>query len=356
MLKQINIIEGRIVERTIYVLLWSLFLLFPILLIGGNGNLRWERVVLEWVRLVPFLLFFIIHNSLLIPAFLMKKKYVLYGCGLVISFIAVIMLFSVCREIQFLMLPERAPYTMLELGQQKMAVAYGVRNLSDRILFLVLIMAFNLLLKYFFIQQQKLRLEEAKSREAIQTELNFLKNQISPHFFMNTLNNIHALIDYDPDIAKETVISLSRMMRHILYESQSRRVYIKKEMDFIKSYVELMRLKTSEKVIISCNIPENLPDKSIPPLIFTSLIENAFKHGVSLKEKSYISIDFSFPDENHMKCRIANSNHAVSRKRGHKGIGLENTRRRLDIEFPSAYILDINDTASEYIVNIIIPI
>lgn len=356
MLKQINKIDGQIIERTIYVLLWSLFLLFPILIIGGNGNLRWERVVLEWVRLLPFLLFFIIHNSLLIPAFLMKKKYLLYGCGLIISIIAVIMLFPVCREIQFLVLPERPPYPIPGIGQQRMAAVYGVRNLSDKILFMILIMAFNLLLKYFFIQQQKLRLEETKSREAIQTELNFLKNQISPHFFMNTLNNIHALIDYDPDIAKETVISLSRMMRHILYESQSRRVHIKKEMDFIRSYVELMRLKTSEKVAISCNIPDNLPDKSIPPLIFTSLIENAFKHGVSLKEKSYICIDFSFPDEGHMKCRIANSNHSANRQGEHKGIGLENTRRRLDIEFPSAYILEISDTPNEYTVNINIPI
>lgn len=127
-------------------------------------------------------------------------------------------------------------------------------------------------------------------------------------------------------------------------------------MDFIRSYVELMRLKTSEKVAISCNIPDNLPDKSIPPLIFTSLIENAFKHGVSLKEKSYICIDFSFPDEGHMKCRIANSNHSANRQGEHKGIGLENTRRRLDIEFPSAYILEISDTPNEYTVNINIPI
>lgn len=355
MLKQINKIDGRIVERSIYVLLWSLFLLLPILIIGGNGNLRWERVVLEWIRLLPFLLFFIIHNCLLIPVFL-KKKYLLYGCGLIISIIVVMMIFPMCREIQFQVLPERPYYTMPDMEQQRIAAVRGVKNILDKILFLILIVAFNLLLKYFFIQQQKLRLEETKSRETIQTELNFLKNQISPHFFMNTLNNIHALIDYDPDIAKKTVISLSRMMRHILYESRSSRVDIKKEMDFIRSYVELMRLKISEKVIVSCDIPETLPDKSIPPLIFTSLIENAFKHGVSLKEKSYISIDFSFPDENHMKCQIVNSNHSANRQGEHKGIGLENTRRRLDIEFPSAYTLDISDTPNEYTVNINIPI
>lgn len=355
MLTQINKTDGHIIERTIYVLLWSLVLLFPIIIISDNSDFGWERVVLEWVRLVPFMLFFIIHNSLLIPVF-MNKKYLLYGCGLIISIIVVMMIFPICKEIQFQVLPERPYYTMQGMEQQRIAAVRGVKNLLDKILFLILIVAFNLLLKYFFIQQQKLRLEETKSRETIQTELNFLKNQISPHFFMNTLNNIHALIDYDPDIAKKTVISLARMMRHILYESQSRRVHIKKEMDFIRSYVELMRLKTSEKVAISCNIPDNLPDKSIPPLIFTSLIENAFKHGVSLKDKSYINIDISFPDENHMKCQIVNSNHSANRQGEHKGIGLENTRRRLDIEFPSAYILDISDTPNEYTVNINIPI
>lgn len=253
-----------------------------------------------------------------------------------------------------MLLPAEPPRPLQEVGMHK--GLFIIRNLSDKILFMILIQAFNLLLKYFFIQQQKLRLEEAKSREAIQTELNFLKNQISPHFFMNTLNNIHALIDYDSDVAKETVISLSCMMRHILYDSQSKKVPIKKEMDFIRSYVELMKLKTSEKVLITCNIPEDFPEKNIPPLIFTSLIENAFKHGISLKEKSYISIDFSFPDEKHLRCRIVNSNHSLKNQNGYKGIGLENTRRRLDIEFSSSYELDIDCTEKEFIVNLNIPI
>lgn len=352
----IDKIDGHIIETAIYALLWSVFFLFPILIIGWNGNLRWERVILEWVRLVPFLFFFMIHNCLLLPVFLMKKRYLMYGCGLIFTIVLVIMLFPVCREIHVLILPDKAFHVISGIGSQKMPVTSGVRNLSDKILFMILIMAFNLLLKYFFIQQQKLRLEETKSREAIQTELNFLKNQISPHFFMNTLNNIHALIDYDPYVAKETVISLSRMMRHILYDSQSNRVPIRKEMDFIRSYVELMRLKTSEKVEISCNIPELLPDKNIPPLIFTSLIENAFKHGVSLKEKSYIHIDFLCPDTDQFSCYIVNSNHSTKNRDSHKGIGLENTKRRLDIEFPSAYRLDINNSEKEYTVILTIPI
>lgn len=347
-------IKRELIENLIYSLLWSSFLLFPVLMLGSNGNISWARILLEWIRLAPFLIFFILHNSLLIPNFLFRKKILIYVCNVIFSVILVLMMFPMCREIQLLILPDEPPRPLQGIGIHR--GFFFIKGLSDKLLFMLLILSFNLSLKYFFRQQEKLRQEETKGKEMLRTELNFLKNQISPHFFMNTLNNIYALIDYDPDIAKETVISLSHMMRHILYQSQSRRVHIEKEMDFIRSYVELMRLKTSEKVIISCSIPEILPDKSIPPLIFISLIENAFKHGVSLKEKSYISIDFSFPDENHIKCRIANSNHSANHQREHKGIGLENTRRRLDIEFPSAYTLDINDTENEYIVNINIPI
>lgn len=346
--------KRKVIENIIYLLLWCTFLFFPIIILGGTGNLSWARILLEWVRLVPFLIFFILHNNLLIPNFLFNKKISIYVCGVVFSTILVLMLFPICKEIQFVILPDEPPRPLQGNGIHR--GFFFIKNLSDKLLFMLLILSFNLSLKYFFRQQEKLRQEEAKGKEMLRTELNFLKNQISPHFFMNTLNNIHALIDYDPDAAKETIISLSKLMRHILYDAQSRTVSIKKEMNFINSYVELMRLKLSNRIPVSCSIPDELPDKSVPPLIFTSLIENAFKHGVSLKEKSYINIIFSFPYKDRMECRITNSNHPTIYPTGHKGIGLENTKRRLDIEFPSAYQLNIYETEKEFTVILNIPI
>lgn len=347
-------IKGDIIENIIYLLLLCAFLLFPIIVLGGTGNLRWERVLLEWVRLVPYLVFFIVHNNILTPHLLFKKKTAMYVCGVSVGMIIFLMLFPLCREIQFMILPDEPPRSPYAPGMHK--GFFFIKNFPDKLLFMALILSFNLLLKYFFLQQKKLRQEEAKGKEMLRTELNFLKNQISPHFFMNTLNNIHALIDYDPYAAKETIISLSKLMRHILYDSQSKTVSIKKEMSFISSYVELMKLKLSDRVTVSCSIPDDLPDKSIPPLIFTSLIENAFKHGVSLKEKSYIRIVFSFPETGRIECCIINSNHPAVYPEPHNGIGLENTRRRLDIEFPAAYRLDINETEKEFTVILNVPI
>lgn len=349
-------IKENTFENTIYIILWIVLFLFPIIILGSSRDVRLERIILEWIRFLPFLLLFVVHNKFLLPTLFLKKKYITYGLMTIICIIFSVMLFPVCREIQMLILPAEPPYHMQINIANNTSGLFKIKKLSDNIIFMVLLLALNLLLKYFFIQQRKIREEETKNKEMLQTELNFLKNQISPHFFMNTLNNIHALIDYDPNIAKETVISLSRLMRHILYESQSKRISIKKEIDFIKNYIELMRLKISEKVPISFSIPEYIPEKTIPPLIFTSLIENAFKHGVSLKERSYIKIDLSFPDKNQMECRIINSNHHTTYKEGHKGIGLENTKKRLDIEFPSAYRININKTEKEFIVILNIPI
>lgn len=354
--RNMNIAKGNINENAIYMLLWAALMLFPVLILGGSENFRWERIILEWIRLIPFMLAFTVHNNILLPVFLMKKRFVLYACTLTVCLVLTIMLFPLCRELQFAILPEEPPFMPRRMVPRRSQWLFGVRNLSDKIIFFMLIISFNILLKRFFIQQNRLRLEEKRNREMLQTELNFLKNQISPHFFMNTLNNIHALIDYSPEVAKRTIISLSRLMRHVLYDSQSKRVPVKKELDFIKSYVELMRLKTSEKVSISYSVPDDIPDKTMPPLIFTSLIENAFKHGVSLMNKSYIHIVISFPDNRHIRCSISNSNHSSNSNDGHKGIGLENTIRRLELEFPEQYELEINDTEKDFTVTLNIPL
>lgn len=113
---------------------------------------------------------------------------------------------------------------------------------------------------------------------------------------MNTLNNIHALVDIDTEEAKHAIIKLSNLMRHLLYDSEGTKTPIKKEIQFIESYIELMRLRFSEKVKITVTIPTIVPDKTIPPLLFTSLLENAFKHGISYKSESFINLNLSFTD------------------------------------------------------------
>ena len=127
-------------------------------------------------------------------------------------------------------------------------------------------------------------------------------------------------------------------------------------MQFTRTFLELMRLKTSERVAINVKIPDILPEKQIPPLLFVSLLENAFKHGISLKEESYINVEFSFPDAEYMRCEIVNSNHAHHDTSTGHGIGLQNTVKRLNLEYPSQYQLDIDENEKEYKVILIIPL
>lgn len=200
-------------------------------------------------------------------------------------------------------------------------------------------------------EQMRIQLE----KENIENQLAFLRNQVSPHFFMNTLNNIHALIDYDAGEAKKSIIELSNLMRHLLYDSEAETSPLKSEVEFIKSYVDLMKLRYSKKVKISLDLPLIIPDRSIPPLIFTSLLENAFKHGVSYSTESFIDIGLSVIGDT-LNFRIENSKIEKEHDVTTPGIGIENTRKRLDLLFGDNYSLEITDKGNVFITDLKIPV
>ncbi len=200
------------------------------------------------------------------------------------------------------------------------------------------------------LEQEKFKLQ----KENVENQMAFLKNQVSPHFFMNTLNNIHALIDIDAEEAKESIIKLSKLMRHLLYDSEEKLTPIKKEVEFIQSYIELMRLRFTDKVNIEVDIPEDIPDKSIPPLLFTSLLENAFKHGISYNQISFVKIVMSF-SENRLNFGIENSNHPRDTEAS-SGIGIENTKKRLSLLYKDNFDLEILEEKEIYKVNLSIPL
>ena len=171
-----------------------------------------------------------------------------------------------------------------------------------------------------------------------QAELQNLKSQLNPHFLFNTLNNIYSLIQIDADRAQQAVHDLSRMLRYVLYESSCPTVPLAAEVEFLRDYIELMRIRLSANVRVETKIDVR-PDSrtEIAPLIFISLIENAFKHGISPTEPSFIRIHFSeSPGEIH--CEITNSYHpkSVADKSG-SGIGLEQVRKRLELTYPGHY-------------------
>ncbi len=179
-------------------------------------------------------------------------------------------------------------------------------------------------------------IEEERRRNA-EAELNWLKNQLNPHFLFNTLNNISSLIQIDPDKAQECIGQLSELLRYTLYESNVRKVRIGNEIAFMKNYIDLMTLRCSDTTRIESRFDEQDSDIMISPLLFISLIENAFKHGTSAHKESFIKIDMGM-DGNDIVFSCENTLfEKKTEDYSGSGIGLENMKRRLDLLYPDAY-------------------
>jgi two-component system, LytTR family, sensor kinase len=196
------------------------------------------------------------------------------------------------------------------------------------------------------IQNEKEKKELEK--EKLNSELAFLKNQINPHFFFNTLNNIYSLIQINKENAQDAVLKLSKLMRYILYESEKGNTMLSSEIDFMHNYLDLMRLRITEKVDLQISFPENYPDCAIQPLLFVSFIENAFKHGVSNREHSFIHITLAIADNNLTFSCINSISSTVSANDSNSGIGLENVKKRLNLLYPNKHKINIFHSANSY--------
>lgn len=193
------------------------------------------------------------------------------------------------------------------------------------------------------------KLQKELEKEKLNSELAFLKNQISPHFFFNTLNNIYSLISINADDSQKAVLQLSKLMRYLLYESEHGNTKLSNEIDFMNNYIDLMKLRMSSKISLKVNFPEKYDDVNIPPLIFIPFIENAFKHGISYREKSFIDISMT-TDKEWIEFRCVNSlvKSREENESGHSGIGLENVTKRLNLLFPGKHEIKINKSDTEF--------
>ena len=217
---------------------------------------------------------------------------------------------------------------------------------------LLLLLGVNVGVKYFFMSIKRTHEIEELEKKTLEQQLEYLKYQINPHFFMNTLNNIHALVDVNPDKAKSSILELSKLMRYVLYESNNPSVPLQRELEFIRHYIELMRMRYTEKVEIDVNLPADCSSRPIPPLMFISFVENAFKHGVSYVQSSKIKISVE-EDEHKVKFMCSNTKASSNGEQG--GIGMENSRKRLSLIYKEDYTLQVDEAGDTYDVLLVIP-
>lgn len=368
-------------ENLMYLVLWALLFAAPALSlylrtlndssVSFCGDEIWE----VWGILLPFLTAFFIHNFLLAPMLVYSNKRMLY----IAACAALLILFQV-YQCDFRQHDDRMPRNEMRHSSpppppdggrheppdmQRPAGDPGEMDRSgkpplltgqkDVVAFIIIIMmlGMNLGMKhYFFMLDVRKRMRE-REKHSLQQQLEYLKYQVNPHFFMNTLNNIHALVDIDPEQAKTTIEELSKMMRYVLYDAAKPSAPLSREIDFIKRYISLMRIRYTDKVTIHTNLPDTVPDCTVPPLIYITFIENAFKHGISYEQHSFIDTVLTVDNQwIHFSCRNSRKTPVND---SHGGVGLANTRKRLDLIYGRKYTLDIREDEKTYSVELDIP-
>lgn len=376
-------------ENITYSVVWGLLFAAPLLSLyvrtvsDSNVTFEWTEVFIVWRKFAVYLLLFLLHNFLLAPLLVHQHRRVAYFTIVTV----VVGVFAVYQctsrpeipsghpDKELFLKHERPPYEPQDLPE-RLPRPRGDGRPADApppivgehdilaIVVLILLFGANLGIKgYFRSSDDRKRLAQLE-HENLEQQLEYLRYQINPHFFMNTLNNIHALVDIDPEQAKSTIVELSRMMRFVLYEGNKQSVPLSREIDFIRHYVALMQLRYTDKVRIDIDLPHELPDRQIPPLILITFIENAFKHGVSYQRESFIEVKTTVEhNELQFTCRNSKAKEQPSSRPALEGagnekggIGLANIRKRLDLLYGNAYQLAIHDETDVYAVRLVIPL
>lgn len=378
-------------EHTIYTAIWAMLYASPVINIytrmAGNPRITfsWTEILHAWEYTSTWLVMFAIHNFLLLPLLLRKRKTGTYLC---LSFLILL----TGMFITYLNRPmHKNQYkTRMEAEWKADSLAYervaAVRLGDGRycspqnpmrrkpleyqpidplpmlgpgelVAFFggLLLMGMNLGVKLYFMSQRDRERQKIIDQRNLEQQMEYLKYQVNPHFFMNTLNNIHALVDIDPERAKTTIVELSKMMRHILYEGSKKLIPLTREVEFLNLYVQLMRLRYTRKVHINVDVPPQLPELKLPPLMLIIFVENAFKHGISYREESFIDIKVRVENKRLLFSCCNSKPTQVQRTNEKGGMGLQNVRQRLELLYDDDYTLDISDGEKTYEVKLDIP-
>ena len=365
-------------EHIIYTLMWIALYLSPLMSIymrmSGNPHIdfSWDEIINAWKFNTVWIVMFAIHNFLLAPLLIVKRRTWLYTALAVALLVATMFTLSVIRPSDSRMLhaPQRSECCehdcmnaeMMASKQQPPPMRGGgplvMFGPGEMVLFFggLLLMGMNLGVKLYFRSQEDADILSQIEKHALERQLQYLKYQVNPHFFMNTLNNIHALVDIDPERAKTSIVELSKLMRYVLYEGNNKLTSLSREVQFLNNYVRLMSMRYSDNVRISLDVPEILPDSLLPPLLLVIFVENAFKHGISYRTKSFVEISLQ-PHGDRLLFSCRNSRPEIKHDENMKGgVGLSNVRRRLDLLFPGNYTLDIKEQEDTYTVCLDIPL
>ena len=352
----------------LHVMVWAVFgLYFYRQLFISDADIPFQYWINQTITLSLLAIVFYLNSSLFVPRLLFKNHTALYVL-LIIVIIAAIAFMNRWVDNMFpiyqspearIFNPGQATATeSLRLRPPRGDKGFHFR-LGDLLTVIISVLVIGISTTITALQKWQKDNQERKEleKEKLRSELSFLKAQINPHFFFNTLNNIYVLTETDPKVAGKAIHQLSKMMRYLLYDTQQGQNMLSQEIAFIKNYISLMQLRLTDVVKINFETPANLQDMPLAPMILLPFVENAFKHGISATQQSYVNIIVLQKDK---KLDVLVNNSIIEGNNTgletNSGIGLVNTRRRLDLLYPGKYKLDISgsDAANEYSVHLVI--
>lgn len=380
-------------EWIMYASIWLVMFLAPLIsvyahsVISDNIQFRIQDVFHLWDGIFVMLVIFLLHNHFLAPRLINNRDVKLYVIGTIVL-IASFSLYSyidtpppppvhtgqyiekmVDSEGDTLMVAFPSKNWKNKKGQVPPIELVGDKNLekyndrppfspNDLLLYMLLtfILASNLGLKFYFKNLDSDKRKQELEKEVLQQELSYLKYQVNPHFLMNTLNNIHAMVDIDPEKAKSGIVKLSQLLRYMLYEGSKTTIPLNQGIMFMKCYIDLMSARY-DNVDINFDVPDPVPNVEVLPLLVITFLENAFKHGVSYIEPSFIHVSIDVKD-NHLLFNCVNSKHNCNKSKDidHAGFGIANAQKRLDLIFGDNYDLNIDDSTDTYSVKLSFPL
>lgn len=321
--------KKRTVQLLAHLIAWGIVYGIPFYYLAGNSNADSADYLLFTFNTLPYVLVFYINYLFLIEKLIFNRRVQLF-----IALNLLIILLSIgwgflLREVLSSFLPPRPDYP----GPHPPVLFFFLRDSLLMSLTAGLSVAIKVTERWYKIENERKEWERVHA----EAELKHLKSQLNPHFLFNTLNNIYALVAISPEKAQSTLLDLSKLMRYVLYENNQDQVPLQKEMAFMKSYIDLMSLRLTDQVELTLNIDPKMPSVTIAPMLFISLIENAFKHGVASNKPSCIHISFSL-QEGWLICAVENSWHPKdSHDQSGSGIGLDNLKKRLSYLYPNRH-------------------
>lgn len=343
----INIFEKFKLPVRYHVIFWLGYFLFNFIRWGSYFNDYWYSLksnLVEFSLHIPITYLVIYY---LIPKYLLKRKYLAFFLWL-LSFL--LLLYLLRTGLNYVLVskniwPEADGIQNAFTFNHVIAVTLGE--------FYVISLVSAIKLTHDWISEKRKNDELQKIQ--LRTELDFLKSQIQPHFFFNTLNNLYALIIKKSSNAPDVVLKLSEIMQYVLYEVKESKISLLKEINYIYSYLELEKLRYGNKINANLEITGDIDEIEIPPLLFLPFIENCFKHGT--KNNENIKVDISFEIKgNFLFFTVENSFQALEANSVKHGIGIDNVRRRLELLFKNDFILTTNSNKNKFKIFLKIPI